>query len=107
MGIATNQQVQLFSDLRIRPHCEEARAFLTDIQDDLAAIGDVYANLTGTGTNATTWTDSRTDNPPYLLQASDLLAINQFFTDISNDILNHPQYPIVKKAWVRPVSQDA
>jgi hypothetical protein len=112
---ATDQQVQQFVDERIRPHCEAARALLLAVEDDNAAIGDVYAAL---NVQDPTWEDGRTDGPPHLLAASDVLAINTFNVRLAqvlrgdltqdadkiaavNDIA--AQLPVVLSACVRPV----
>jgi hypothetical protein len=97
---ATDQQVQQFSDQRIRPHCELIRNIAVLFDDDIASIDDIYNAL---NVGSPTWTDGRTDGPPHLLSPSDVLAINTFLHDIRDAIKNHAQYPIVLKACVRPV----
>jgi len=100
MAAASDQQVQQFVDQRLRPRSEAARALLLSIEDDIAAIDDVYAALTAP---APTWSDDRTDGPPHLLTASDVLAINTFINDVRTAIRNNAQLPIVLKACVRAV----
>lgn len=104
-GTATPAQIQNFADTRVRVHAEAARALAQEFLDDINVISDVYTALTGTGTNTSTWTDTRSDNPPHLLQQSDILSFNTFIHDISNAITAHPQYPIILAACVRPISQ--
>jgi hypothetical protein len=72
---ASDLQVQQFVDQRIRPHAELVRALALAFDDDIAAIDDVYAALTAANP---TWADNRTDGPPHLLTASDVIDINAF-----------------------------
>lgn len=108
---ATNAQVQNYVDQRVRPRCEQIRSLYLAIKDDKATIDDVYANLT----SGSPWSDERTDSPPHLLSASDVLAWNTFinllinlvegtFPDLSTANSADDQYPVVLKACVRPVS---
>lgn len=107
---ATNAQVQAFVDSRVRQRCEQIRALYTSLKDDLAVIGDVYANLT----NSPDWTDNRTDGPPHLAVPNDVLAFNTAAsaliavveggaTSAMDDFA--PQYPVILNLCVRPVSQ--
>ncbi len=97
---ATDLQVQHFVDERIRPRCEQIRALLNSISDDLASIDDVYAALTA---QSPTWVDNRTDGVPHLLTPSDVLAVNAFLNNLKTAINGDGQLPIVLKACVRPV----
>ena len=73
MSVATNQQVQNFSDQRARPACEQFVSLLANLQLILAQMADVNANLTASP--PTTWTDSRADFPPHLATPSDLITL--------------------------------
>jgi hypothetical protein len=101
MATATNAQVQAFVDQRLRPRCEAARALALAMVDDIAAITDVYANVSA---GSPTWADSRTDGPPHLLVPNDVLAFNSFIHDISTAISGNAQYAIVLESCVRPVT---
>jgi hypothetical protein len=98
---ATDEQVQNFTNTRIRPHAELARALAIAFSDDISAIDDVYNAL---NVQSPTWEDSREDGPPHLLTPSDVLAINSFLHDIRDAITGHAQYAIVLKACVRPAN---
>ena len=98
---ATDQQVQTFVNERIRPRCEAIRSLLIAMEDDIAAIDDVYAALTQQNV---TWEDDRTDGPPHLLTPSDVLAINTILNDLKTALRTNAQLPIVLKACVRPVN---
>jgi hypothetical protein len=74
MPVATNQQVQNFSDQKVRPLCEQFVSFVQNLQMALSQMGDINANLTATNPT-TTWLDVRTDAPPHLAQPGDLLAV--------------------------------
>lgn len=111
---ATNEQVQTWVNERTRPRAEQVRKLLLSLEDDNAAIDDVYANLT----NSPDWTDTRDDFPPHLLTPSDVLAFStlsvklaailrgtlvndQTKIDACNDVA--AQLPVVLDACVRPV----
>jgi hypothetical protein len=96
---ATNEQVQQFSDQQIRPMAEKLRALKVQMEDLLASIDDVYANLT----DNPDWVDGRTDSPPHLLTPSDILGIHAFVSDVRAEMAGHGQLPIVLKACVRPI----
>lgn len=98
---ANNEQIQSFVDERIRVRAEQIRALYLAMKDDRAAIDDVYAAL---NVQEPTWSDTRSDGPPHLLDASDVLAMNSFCADILAAIDNQGQYPIIVKACVRPVA---
>lgn len=101
MPIATDQQVQAFSDQRVRPHMEAIRALVLALQDDKASIDDVYAACAAQNP---TWTDTRSGGaPPHLLAPSDILEYNAFITAIISAITGNGSYPTVIKACVRPV----
>jgi hypothetical protein len=99
MARATDAQVQQFVNERVRPRAEQIRALLNAMEDDISAIGDVYAHLN----DNPTWEDNRTDAPPYLLSASDVLNINTFLSDITTAINGHAQLSVTMKACVSPV----
>ena len=96
---ATNQQVQIYVDARIRPLCEMIRSLELACADAIATIDDVYQNLA----NSPTWQDGRTDGPPHLLQPSDVLAMNTMIHDLLTAIQSDAQYAIMRKACVRTV----
>jgi hypothetical protein len=96
---ATNAQIQVFVDQRMRPRCEQVRALLLAMQDDKLAIDDVYAALSG----SPTWVDSRTDGVPHLLVGGDVLAFNSFLDALIAAITGNAQYPVVRSACVQPV----
>jgi len=82
MPDATNEQMQVYCDTRIRPRAEAFRLFLAQIADDKASIGDEYARAA----SVSAWADARDDGPPHLLQAGnsanpdDVLNYNAFIT---------------------------
>lgn len=94
---ASNSQVQTFVNDRMRPHCEDVRDTVLRLDDDIAHMDDVYANLT----NSPNWTDQRLDSPPILLSPNDVLAFNSFIHDIRDAIKNHSAWPVIQKACVR------
>jgi hypothetical protein len=99
MAAATNEQVQQFVNNRIRPRAQQIRALLLSMEDDIAALDDVYANLT----DSPDWTDNRPDGPPHLLEPNDVLAINTFLHDMTTAMRGNAQLPVVLKACVHPV----
>ena len=94
---ATNIQVQQYVNERVRVRAEQLRAVYLAMQDDKAAIDDVYANLSGTPD----WTDNRTDGPPALLEPSDVLAYNAFLTAAIAFFEGDSNWPVVRAACVR------
>ena len=97
MAIATNVQVQNFSDTQIRPACAEIINLQIRIAQILASIGDVYAAVTQT---IPTWTDTRTDGPAHLAVPSDIVAMNTFLTNINKAITTDAQWPICQELRV-------
>jgi hypothetical protein len=97
---ATNQQVQTFSDTIMRPLSEVFRNLLFECQSCSGSIGSVYSALTEENP---TWTDSRTDGPPNLLQPSDLLALNAFFDAFIAWAQGQSGWTVIMAACVRPV----
>lgn len=77
MGLATDKQVQEFSDQRLRVRAEQFRALVNGCRDDKAAINDVYAACI---LPVPTWTDNRSDGPPRLCTVQDVLTYNAFIT---------------------------
>lgn len=98
---ATDEQVQRYVDERVRVRCEEIRALLNAINDDKAAIDDVYAALTQPNP---TWTDNRTDGVPHLATPNDVLAWNTFITNLKTTMEGDAQLPVVLSLCVRPVN---
>lgn len=108
MAVASNTQVQNYVDQRVRPRSEQIRALYLALKDDKASIDDVYANLT----SPTPWADTRTDGPPHMLSAADVLAWNTFITGVIALVeggstvdmaASAAQYPKVLQACVRGV----
>lgn len=94
------QQIQQWSDERVRVRAQQIRALYNSLTDDLSSIGQVYAMLNDAGVE---WADNRTDAPPTLLTKNDLLAVNTFVSDIRTAIANNAQLPIILKACVHAV----
>jgi hypothetical protein len=92
--------MQDYCDQRIRVRAEQVRALLAAMQDDKAAIDDVYARANDPNSP---WADARTDGPPHLLVSSDILAYNTFIMNMISAIQNDPQWPVISKACVRPI----
>lgn len=63
MAEATNQQMQRYSDERVRPFAQLLRAVFAAGADHFAAIGDAFERAT----SGNRWDDNRTDGPPTLL----------------------------------------
>lgn len=104
MPVATDEQVQAFVDGRIRPRCEQLRNLIVAIEDDIAAIDDVYEHLNGTPT----WEDNRIDVPSQLTPA-DVLAINTLYNHVRNgakglaQVNTHSDYAVGMSACVNPI----
>jgi hypothetical protein len=98
MAEANVQQIQQFANERVRPHSELARQLVLAFDSDRASIDDIYQALNGSQAG---WVDGRTDGPPHLLAASDVLAFNQFAEDVRTFMKAHGQYAVVLKACVR------
>jgi hypothetical protein len=96
---ASNNQIQAFVDARVRPHCELLRSVCNTLADDIAAIGDVYANLTGTPT----WVDTNVNNLPHTLTVADVLAWNALINAVYTAIHGNSNYPIAQSACRTPV----
>lgn len=96
---ASDTQIQQFVNDRVRPRAEQVRALLLAMEDDRAAFDDIYAALT----DKPTWTDTRSDGPPHMLTADDVLAWNTFLFNAISAMRADAQLPIVLKACVRPV----
>lgn len=96
---ATADQIQRWADEHVRPRCEQIRALLNAITDDKNSISDVYEALT-TG-DQQNWTDARTDAPPHLATASDVLAFNTFITNLKTAIEADDQLPVIQSLCVR------
>lgn len=89
MAEATNQQMQVYADTRLRPFAELLRAVKLAALDHQSAIDDIYARAVGTSR----WDDGRLDGPPHLLKSGNsaspddmlnfnsiLYKLNQLFT---------------------------
>lgn len=98
MAIATNPQVQTYVNERIRVRAEQVRALVLLMQDDKAAIDDVYAACSQP---SPTWTDGRADGPPHLLAPADVLSYNSFITAAIANLHDAADYPTILKACVR------
>lgn len=112
MARATDLQVQQYVNERFRPFAEQMRAAYLAAKDHKAVIDDVYEHVSGANAIASTWTDQRTDGPPHLLTANDVLAFNTFLdafiafvegglTTVMDD--GGAQWPVMQDACVRPV----
>ena len=82
---ATNQQMQVFADQRVRVFAEQLRAVFLAGADHQSAIDDIYARAVGNSR----WDDARTDGPPHLLQSGnsaspdDMLNFNTLLTRLA------------------------
>lgn len=72
MPEATDQQMQQYANERFRVRAEQARALVSSLRDDKAAIDDIYARAAGSNP----WADDRQDGPPRLLTQQDMLVFN-------------------------------
>lgn len=107
---ATNQQVQVYCDSRIRPRAEQFRALAIACADDKLAIEDVYQNVVDA---ESTFEDSRTDGPPSLLTRQDVLVYNSIIsiyakiiagTATAQDVIDFAaNWPVFQAACVRGV----
>ncbi len=110
MAIASDKQVQSYSDQRVRPRAEQARSLIAAFRDDEAAIGDVYAAC---AQQSPTWTDSRMDGPPVLLTPQTILVFNSVAvlllkcidgTATAQDVANlSANWSVFQSACVRPI----
>lgn len=106
---ATDQQMQHYSDERIRVRAEQFRALINACRDDKAAIDAVYDRAA----NGAAWADSRTDGPPKLLASQDVLTFNAFVSlflscidgaAVTADVVSlHANLAPFQAACVRPV----
>lgn len=101
MAVANDTQVQKYVNDRIRPHCEMIRALIVLLQDDKAAIDEVYAAVVDV--DKATWKDDRADGPPKLLGPADVKAYNQFISDLVAFMVKHDSYLGVLSCCVRPL----
>jgi cephalosporin hydroxylase len=99
MALATNQQVQAYSDQRVRVRAEAFRALVEACADDKLAIDDVYAACSQP---SPTWTDGRTDGVPHLAAPSDILAYNELITSFAAWVAAEGNYAVVQKLCVNP-----
>lgn len=82
MPEATDIQMQVYGDVRIRPFSQRWALIIAQAREHKAAVDDVYARAVG----ANAWVDARDDGPPHLLQAGngaspdDFLAFNALIT---------------------------
>ncbi len=110
----TNAQIQSYVDQRVRPSCAEILLWVLKRQNDLANIGDVYANLAG----SPTWTDSNGNSPVHVALPSDVLAWNTFCANLLTVITGtatdanatlavvqalQGQWPIIKQLPLLPI----
>jgi hypothetical protein len=99
MAAATNPQVQAFADARVRPHCELARSVALALTDDIAAIDDIYQNISG----SPDWVDANPNHLPHTMTPADMLAWNAFIHTIRDAIVNDPNYPVILKLCRSPI----
>lgn len=93
---ASNEQVQSFVNERVRPLCEKTRTLIALLDDYVATVDDVYANLT----DSPDWSDNRPDNPPTLLTPNDVLAINTFIQEVRTYVKGHANLASAMSACV-------
>lgn len=108
MAIATDAQVQVYVDTRLRVRAEQFRALVNSCRDDKVSIEDVYAACTQV---EPTWTDNRGDGPPHLLAPSDVLVYNailfMFLSLVDGTLTNenkaefHSNWSLFQSACVR------
>lgn len=113
MPEATDQQMQQYSDTRVRPRCEQIRNLLAALDDDVAAIDDVYSRCVGSGN----WPDARNDGPPQLNTCADILAWNTAVTALQKlrdgtfasvgeaNAMFKDQWPVIQDLCVRGVTE--
>lgn len=65
MPEATNAQMQVYHDQRLRPFAERLRAIFVEGADHFSAIGDMFVRAQ----SGNKWSDARTDGPPTLLES--------------------------------------
>lgn len=114
MAEATDAQMQVFADTRVRVRAEAIRALRTACLDDRASLDDVYARAIGTNR----WSDKRID-PPHLLisgnsaSPDDMLVYNTFislfekfmtgtFQNVDEANNAAAQWAVLQRACVRP-----
>jgi len=104
MPEATTEQIQSYVDNRVRRRSEQIRDLLEAMRDDKAVIDDIYAALTGSHSG---WVDARTDAPPHLATAANVLAWNACVTTLIATLEDgDTQYAVVQSLCVRPVLED-
>lgn len=116
MANATNEQMQVYANERIRVRAEQFRALRIACQADKSVIDDEYARAASNEA----WADSRLDGPPHLLQAGnganpdDFLNYNAFislfekfmsgtFLDVNEANSAAAQWAVLNRACVRSV----
>lgn len=108
MAEATDTQMQVYADQRLRVRAESLRAIVASLRDDKASIDSVYARAAG----VTVWNDARTDGPPKLLASADFTNYNAVITSLlavidgtatATDIATiHNNWAVFQSACVRP-----
>lgn len=113
---ATDVQMQQFANERLRPRAESFRNLRASVQDDQAAIDDIYARAVSNSR----WDDARTDGPPHLLKSGnsadpdDMLNYNTFcamflkfmagtFASLEEANTAAACWGVVQDACVRPI----
>jgi len=116
MAEATDQQMQVFANERVRVRAEQIRALFASCADDAGSIDDIYSRAVGNNR----WEDARTDGPPHLLMSGDsaspddmlnyntaLVRINQFKTGTFANVGEANEFAalwsVLQDACVRPV----
>ena len=110
--MATAKQIQTFLNDRYRRRAEQIRSLLLAMEDDKLAFDAIYAELTDPNGKAG-WADDRTDGPPHLATANDMLAFNTVETalvdflrgTLSADRIKEAsnQMPVVRRLCVTPL----
>ena len=111
MAEATDQQMQMFANERVRVRAEQMRALYNALKDDKLAIEDIYERAVGVDP----WSDARTDGPPTLLNQQDMLVYNAVISHLAKCIEGTASlseiadlaanWAVFQAACVRPVSE--
>jgi uncharacterized protein len=99
MAQATDQQMQQYSDQRIRIRAEQWRAMVNACRDDKAAIDAAYDRAA----NGSAWSDARTDGPPRLLGSQDVLVFNALISNFNSLITGSGENDAAKAAIVNGI----
>lgn len=101
MAIATNQEVQTYSDTQARPGAEALRSLWHRFTNDKASIGDVYEACTQ---QSPTWVDGRVDGPPHMATPADMLNYNEVITSFLTWAAGEANWNSVMTLCVKPIN---